>query len=322
MVSPISSKKSIEDLENQLLKKNKILNEKYLELETLLDLTNTINSLDDLNELFFNVLTLSSSIINSSKGIVLIKNDVSNIFDTVSSFNIEEENIKKQIFNTRSGFLRKLNKEKKSFIVSNKDDFNHELFDSKKALISPILYNNKLVGAVILFDKESRDGIKNFKQNDLKLLEAISIQTSIAFQNVKLLESLKKSNKLNENIMSSITTGIVEINLFGEIEFINKEALRLLKKDENEVIGNHFFIIFEKNNLLIDLIQKVELEQKRIFESEFNLKSKSKNISVNLSCSPVFDEGKSFSGIVIAMDDLSKINKVKSTFKKYKLCLI
>ena len=111
MVSPISSKKSIEDLENQLLKKNKTLNEKYLELETLLDLTNTINSLDDLNELFFNVLTLSSSILNSSKGIVLIKNNVSNIFDTVSSFNIEEENIKKQIFNTRSGFLRKLNNE-------------------------------------------------------------------------------------------------------------------------------------------------------------------------------------------------------------------
>ena len=62
MVSPISSKKSIEDLENQLLKKNKSLNEKYLELETLLDLTNTINSLDDLNELFFNVLGCFSSV--------------------------------------------------------------------------------------------------------------------------------------------------------------------------------------------------------------------------------------------------------------------
>ena len=41
-----SNKKSIEDLENQLLLKNKNLNEKYLEIETLLDLTNTINSLD------------------------------------------------------------------------------------------------------------------------------------------------------------------------------------------------------------------------------------------------------------------------------------
>ena len=38
---------------------------------------------------------------------------------------------------------------------------------------------------------------------------------------------------------------------------------------------------------------------------------------MNLSCSPVFDDEKNFSGIVIAFDDLSKINKVKSTFKKY-----
>ena len=52
-MAELSSKKSIEDLEKQLLKKNKDLNEKYLELETILDLTNTINSLDDLNDLFF-----------------------------------------------------------------------------------------------------------------------------------------------------------------------------------------------------------------------------------------------------------------------------
>ena len=63
-MSKISSKKSVEDLEKQLLKKNKDLNEKYLELETLLDLTNTINTLDDLKELFSSVLSLSSSVIN------------------------------------------------------------------------------------------------------------------------------------------------------------------------------------------------------------------------------------------------------------------
>ena len=66
-MAKISSRKSVEDLEKQLLKKNKDLNAKYLELETLLDLTNTINSLEDLDELFFSVLSLSSSIINSSK---------------------------------------------------------------------------------------------------------------------------------------------------------------------------------------------------------------------------------------------------------------
>ena len=316
-MSKSSPKRSVEDLEKQLLKKNQDLNEKYLELETLLDLTNTINSLDDLNELFFNVLTLSSSILNSAKGVVLLKNDVSNIFDPVSVFNIDEIKIKKQIFNTRSGFLSDLNKDKKSFIISQNNKFNHDLFDSTFCLVSPIIYDKKLVGAIMLFDKETREGLCDFEKNDIKILDAISMQTSIAYQNVKLLESLKKSNKLNENIMSSITTGIIEVNLFGEIEFVNKEALRLLNREEEEVIGNHYMIIFEKNDQLLELIQKVESEQKRVFENEFELKSIRKKISVNLSCSPVFDEKKSFSGIVIALDDLSKINKVKSTFKKY-----
>ncbi len=316
-MSKTSSKKSVEDLEKQLLKKNKDLNEKYLELETLLDLTNTINSLDDLKELFFSVLSLSSSVINSSKGLLLLKNDVTNIFDTVSVFNLDEEKIKKQIFNTRSGFLKKLNSIKKSFIIQKDDSFNHKLFHSSFSLVSPIIYNKKLVGALILFDKETRNGICDFSSNDQKLLEAISIQTSIAYQNIKLLESLKKSNKLNDNIMSSITTGIIEINLFGEIQFVNKEAVRLLKKSEEEILGNHYLIIFENEDALINIIQNVEINQERVFETEFSLKSGNKKISVNISFSPVFDEKKDFSGIVIAIDDLSKINKVKSTFKKY-----
>ena len=184
-------------------------------------------------------------------------------------------------------------------------------------MVSPIIYNKKLVGALILFDKETRNGICDFSSNDQKLLEAISIQTSIAYQNIKLLESLKKSNKLNDNIMSSITTGIIEINLFGEIQFVNKEAIRLLKKSEEEILGNHYLIIFENEDTLINIIQNVEINQERVFETEFSLKSGNKKISVNISFSPVFDEKKDFSGIVIAIDDLSKINKVKSTFKKY-----
>ena len=312
-----SKTKSVEDLENQLILKNKDLNEKYLELETLLDLTNTINSLNDLDSLFFNVLTLSSSILNSSKGIVLIKNEVSNIFDPISIFNLDENKLKKQIFNTRSGFLKLLNRDKKSFIVEKKHKLNHKLFDSSFSIVCPIISENMLVGAIILFDKETRKGIEDFNINDLKLLDSITIQTSFAYQNIRLLESLKKSNKLNENVMSSITTGIIGINLFGEIEFVNKEALRLLKKDNLEVVGNHYLIIFEKDKHLQELIQKVEVDQERLFETEFTIKPNRKKIIVNLSCSPVFDEEKAFSGIVIAIDDLSKINKVKSTFKKY-----
>ena len=76
-------------------------------------------------------------------------------------------------------------------------------------------------------------------------------------------------------------------------------------------------IIFENDELLTNIIQSVEEDQQRVFETEFSLRAGKKKISVNISFSPVFDEKKNFSGIVIAIDDLSKINKVKSTFKKY-----
>ena len=88
--------KSFQDLEKELLKNNEDLTNKFLELETLLDLTNTINSQEDLKSLFFNILTISSSILNSSKGTILIRDQVSKIFNPISAFNMEDEKIKKQ----------------------------------------------------------------------------------------------------------------------------------------------------------------------------------------------------------------------------------
>ena len=37
-------------------------------------------------------------------------------------------------------------------------------------------------------------------------------------------------------------------------------------------MGNHYLIIFEKDEQLQELIQKVELEQERLFETEFTIK--------------------------------------------------
>ena len=309
--------KSFQDLEKELLKKNEDLTNKFLELETLLDLTNTINSQEDLKSLFFNILTISSSILNSSKGTILIRDPVSNIFNPISVFNMEDENIKKKIFKTNKGFLKELNDEKKTLVIEVDQHPNMSVFESEYAIAGPLINKNKLVGVILLFNKESRSGYLNFDDNDKKLLDGISKQSSIAYQNILLLESLIKANQLNENIMSSITTGVIEVNLFGEIEFANKESLRILDIDKSDILGNHYHYIFEQNKSLIKIIEKVESEKKSVFELDFELQSKKKKVMTNLSCSPVFNDKNDFSGVVLAIDDLSNINRIKSTFKKY-----
>ena len=45
--------------------------------------------------------------------------------------------------------------------------------------------------------------------------------------------------------MSSISTGIVKINLMGEIEYINDSAIEIFQLDKSVLLDNHYAIVFE-----------------------------------------------------------------------------
>ena len=78
------------------------------------------------------------------------------------------------------------------------------------------------------------------------------------------------------------------------------------------------FDCFLENQKLISLIEKIENEEEVIYEN--NLKvvdNESNEHEINITVSPVFDNGNNYSGAVLAFEDLSDINMIKSTFKKY-----
>ena len=51
--------------------------------------------------------------------------------------------------------------------------------------------------------------------------------------------------------MSSITTGIIMINVLGEIEFVNHSAKKIFGIEQEEVMNNHYFMVFQNNQPLI-----------------------------------------------------------------------
>ena len=123
--------------------------------------------------------------------------------------------------------------------------------------------------------------------------------------------------KYFDNIMSSISTGIVKINLMGEIEYINDSAIEIFKFNNENLLNNHYAMVFEDNMNLVELIDFAESRNHILYEENLNILKKDRNeTSINLTISPVFEEGLN-SGSVISFEDLSDINKVKSTFKKY-----
>ena len=303
-------------LSKKLRKNTSDLRDKKLEIESFIDISELLSGSSESEILFQNLLEYLVFTMNATKGIILSKEPNSGIYEIKATLGTKDD-LDKKIFRENKGILSILKKEKKSLILNFSEDLPLLSFSEKNSMVGPFLNGKNLNGCIILYDKESRKGFVDFDQYDLRFFNSIVKKISLSYNNIILLDNVKKSKKLIDNIMSSISTGIVKINLMGEIEYINDSAIEIFQLDKAILLDNHYAIVFEANPGLVELIEFAESRNHILYEENLKVKKQDKNeTNINLTISPVFDDGVN-SGSVISFEDLSDINKVKSTFKKY-----
>lgn len=315
----IEQQLQLSHLSQEINKTKKELSNKTLETESLIDVTEIINSQKQAKgQLFSDILIMILSIMNASKGLVLIRDKKSDFFNVEALFNLNKEEEPKHILRITKGILKNLNDSMSSLVINDPENYKLLNFTKKNCIVSPLESNNQLEGAIILIDKESRHGTIRFTNQDLRLFDSLCKKVSLAYDNIQLIDSLKESHKLVENIMSSITTGIIMINVLGEIEFVNNSAKKIFSIDNDDFLQNHYFMVFQNNQNLISLIEEAESQNDVIFENNFKIDDlRGTSHEINLTLSPAFNEENERSGIVFSFEDLSNLNKLKSTFKKY-----
>ena len=287
---------------------------KYLELETLLDITNELSSFENVSILLEEILIKSCAVLNASSGMILMQNNNSDLFQIEAEFNIDVEALKGIIFNKKRGFFNEVNQNRKAINVEISNDPFLTRTNCTHGLIAPLLDKKDLVGVIILFDKESRAGISAFEVSDTNMLSAIATQAGVAYNNIKLIESIKEAKTFNDNVMQSIVTGVFTTNLMGEINHVNRAAAAIINLDREMVIGNHYEYVFESNEIINELISKCEIELDTVSETEVQLDCNGKVTAVNISVSPLLNDINEPIGSVVAMEDLSNLDKLKSTF--------
>ena len=291
---------------------------KVLELQTLFDISLSLNSVLDIKELSTEVLIRSVSTLNASSGFILKTQKNSPMLSVLSSFNMNEDLVKGAIFSKSSIPFNLIWKDKKSIIISD-DESNPFLKKTgyKECIVSPIIGNRNISGCIVLGDKESRDGVIPFEKNDIDILDALSSQAGIAMDNAKLFEEINAAKIFNESIMGSIATSVITINLLGEVDSVNKAGVGLLSKKTNEIVGEHYSYLFSKDQNLCKAIESAEIELESFAELNVPLMSKSKNTIVNFSVAPLTDQKGAHLGAVVAIEDITEQSKIKNTFKRY-----
>ena len=290
---------------------------KYLELETLLDITNELSSFEHVSVLLQEILIKSCAVLNASSGVMLMQDNNADLFQIEAEFNIDVDALRGVIFNKKRGFINEVYQQRKAIHLQIESDPFLSKTNSTYALIAPLLDKKDLVGVIVLFDKESRLGISAFDESDTNMLSAIATQAGVAYNNIKLIENIKEAKTFNDNVMQSIVTGVFTTNLMGEINHVNRAAANIINLEREMVIGNHYEYVFESNEIINDLIAKCETELNIISETEVQLNCNGKITAVNISVSPLLNDQNEPIGSVVAMEDLSNLDKLKSTFKKY-----
>ena len=301
----------LDEVEN---KKTEI-NLKLLELETLFDISVAISSVLEIEELGEDVLWRSVGILNASKGILLLQNDESPILSPSANFNWTKEI---PLLSKKLSVFKTIDEQKKGQVFTEKDNNSiQKKLGEKNLIITPLSAKEKTQGYMVLCNKETRVGIERFNSLDLDLLTALSNQAAVAMENAKLFKDITKEKQFNESILGSIATGVITLDPLGEIDSINKAGLDILKMDKENIIGNHYMYLFEKDEDIIELITLAEVENETKSDLSVSLCTVSEDTIVNLSVAPRLDPEGNKQGLVMAIEDISDVSKVKNTFKRY-----
>ena len=261
------------------------------------------------------VLWRSVGILNASKGVILLQSEGSPILNPLANFNWVEDipmlSKKLTIFKSIDE-----NKTGEVFTENQKKPIQKKL-NEQNLIIAPISAKNKTQGYMVLCNKETRKGIEPFSATDLDLLTALCNQAAVAMENAKLFKEITKEKQFNESILGSIATGVITLDNLGEVDSINSAGLKILKAEKDNVVGNHYMYLFEKDEELLELVANSEIENKVSSELGISLNTVSKDTVINASVSPRLDPEGNKQGSVIALEDISDVSKVKNTFKRY-----
>ena len=295
--------------------KKRELNIKLLELETLFDIGVAISSVLDVNELAEDVLFRAIGVLNASRGMFIRQNDQSPILDILSMFNWGDS---KFLLSKKIDVLNKINDGESGLILTNnnKTELQKKLKEDN-LLVVPLRAKENLLGFMILCDKETRSGVEDFNELDLDILTSLSNQAAVAMDNAKLFKEITEAKQFNESILGSIATGVITINVLGEVDSVNKAGENILKMDKDSIINNHYMFLFEKDPDVIEIITKTELSKKITTEINIPFLTASQETIVNVSAAPRIDINSNAEGLVIAIEDISDVSKVKNTFKRY-----
>ncbi len=206
------------------------------------------------------------------------------------------------------------------------------IFNSDQELIGVTqLVNKKKVGDFPPYNPASWPNSPecfqaSFDRNDEEFMEAFNIQAGVALQNAQLFAKVKQQEKMQRDILRSLSNGVISTDQTGVIITANESAKQLLGLGAEEALEGKMvsdLITIKEGDFskwFQDTLQSNNAKNSQQYYPDRTLlttgtEQHSVNLSLN-SISDVKDENK-VCGALVVMEDISDEKRLKSTMYRY-----
>ena len=155
----------------------------------------------------------------------------------------------------------------------------------------------------------------------------------VAFLSSILSEELKKKKReliqkqadynqletFNRNIIQSLDSGLLTIDLSGKIIFLNRTAEKILNRNEEELKNGSIYNLFPKISEVIDEVKKKASDPLSDYERYQTLLTNydGRNIYLGFSISPLIDPDGSLIGHTLIFQDITKFKEMEEQMKRF-----
>jgi two-component system NtrC family sensor kinase len=199
------------------------------------------------------------------------------------------------------------------------------------ALSRPLLIKGQVIGAL---NAERDPDLPPFSQLSLELLALLSGQLAIAIENVELYQRQQSLRAFNEDIIETMTNGLVVVDASRRVTVFNQAAATLLGYTATEVLGQTLREAIPGATALADVIRATldraigtpdqsSLNQARSRAAQaFGARQPPNEVSVlhrdgnalplAVSASPLRDSAANVTGVVCLFEDLSEARALEA----------
>ena len=247
--SPIKSrsKQKPKDVDARLA----LADKKLKQAEMLLSVSRKVAAIEGLDEILKTLIEMTTYELGAERGSLFLNDaETGELYSRVAQGNFSREI---RILNT-TGVAGAIFSSGKGEIIHDAyqdERFNRSIdeqtgFVTKSILCAPVkTEKNEVIGVVQVLNKN--DG--EFNQEDLKLLEAMTTQASVALQSTQFVERMRKTREKEMEFLDVVSDVTSELELGSLLKKVMAEATRMLNADRSTLFMND-----EKTNELFSRV--------------------------------------------------------------------